>query len=489
LIAGDERKTIPIRLTTHQRIDIRQNEELGMKSLFTSLSSYLETLEFQRQRVKTEATERFVRQETEQDVAEKTAREKAEREAAKKAEQERKKFEEKARKEKEAGELHYEGMLAQKEGKFDEAEQLFQQSLKIAIDLEDDQGKASILNQLAILSRDREAKEKAEREAAEKKATEKAAKEKAVKEAGELHYSGMLALKQGNFDEAESLFQQSLKIAIDLKDEQAKSNILHQLELLTQERLDRKKVEREVAENAAKEKAKREAAEKAAREKARREATEKAVREKAEREAAEKVAREKVERQAAEKAKREAVERSAREKTAKKGLLFSWWGRTILGGLLGYFIGLFNFPDFALLCTITGSLSGLLLAPHIYSVYIMIVCIVVFWPIFYWIGSSPSIDGYSDASIASVVFVVLSPIFAIGVRSWWENRQQPQKRGKSEKEASIKAKSTQINWRDWQFWVGIFLSVLIILLCILFLAWFFEDPCRPDDLLCIVQST
>ncbi len=39
------KKCIPIRLTNHQRIDIRQYEELGLSSLNTALSFYLEDLE------------------------------------------------------------------------------------------------------------------------------------------------------------------------------------------------------------------------------------------------------------------------------------------------------------------------------------------------------------------------------------------------------------------------------------------------------------
>ena len=244
----------------------------------------LEAEKIRQERIKKEIEEKIARQKADREIAEKAAKEEAEQErkererlareekARKEKEATEKIAKEKAQKEQEAGELHYRGMLAHKQGKFDEAEQWFQKSLKIAIDLNDEQAKANLLNQLAILTQDRKTKEKTEREAAEKKAAEKAAREEAEKKASALQYRGMLAQKEGNYDEAERLFRQSLEIAIQLKDEQGKANILHQLAVLTQDRLAREKAEREDAEKAAKEKAEREATEKAAREKAKREA-------------------------------------------------------------------------------------------------------------------------------------------------------------------------------------------------------------------------
>ncbi len=44
LIAGNEKDTIPIRLTNHQRIDIRKNESVGLDSLSASISVYFEEL-------------------------------------------------------------------------------------------------------------------------------------------------------------------------------------------------------------------------------------------------------------------------------------------------------------------------------------------------------------------------------------------------------------------------------------------------------------
>ena len=99
LIAGIERTTVPIRLTTHQRIDIRQNEEFGLNSLSTALSFYFEDLaaweqrakedaeKVARERAKREAAEKAARdkEKAEREVAERAAREKAEREAAEKA--------------------------------------------------------------------------------------------------------------------------------------------------------------------------------------------------------------------------------------------------------------------------------------------------------------------------------------------------------------------------------------------------------------------
>ena len=225
-------------------------------------------------------------QEEESLAAERAEREEAEKEAKKKEERERLEREEKARKGKEAGVLHYEGMLAQEEGKYDEAERLFRQCLAIAIDLKDEQGKTTIQQQLAILAQDRRAKEKAEREAAERAATEKAER--------------------------------------DATERAAKEKAEHE----AAERAATEKAERDATERAAKEKAEREAAEKVAREKAKCEAAERSTKEKADREAAEKAAKEKAKREAAEKTKREAAEKARKEKIAIR----LGWG--IVGGII-----------------------------------------------------------------------------------------------------------------------------------------------------------
>jgi hypothetical protein len=140
LITGDERNAIPIRLTNHQRIDIRQNEKVGLNSLHIALLSSFEIQEIQEQWGKAEAAEIEARREEELEVARKVALHNAEHEAAEKAAKEKAEREatERVLREKaikEAGELHYKGMLAHKQGNLDEAEFFFQQSLKIAIDL------------------------------------------------------------------------------------------------------------------------------------------------------------------------------------------------------------------------------------------------------------------------------------------------------------------------------------------------------------------
>jgi hypothetical protein len=93
LIAGDERSTVPIRLTTHQRIDIRQNEATGLNALSAALSFYLEDLAVREQRTKEEAErlarEKAAREKAEREIAEKTAKETAKREAAEIAEREK----------------------------------------------------------------------------------------------------------------------------------------------------------------------------------------------------------------------------------------------------------------------------------------------------------------------------------------------------------------------------------------------------------------
>jgi len=103
LVEGNERDTIPIRLTNHQRIDIRTNEEVGLNSLATALSFYLENLEAQERKAREEAeklalakAEQLAKQKAEEErlakeklELERKAREEAERLAAQKAEEER----------------------------------------------------------------------------------------------------------------------------------------------------------------------------------------------------------------------------------------------------------------------------------------------------------------------------------------------------------------------------------------------------------------
>lgn len=317
LVHGDEESSITLRLITRQYVDIRRNEDVGLDSLRVALSLYLEGLEAQGRRAKEEA-----------DVL---AREKAEREIAEKAAREK-----------------------------DERERLAKE------------------------------KEEAERLAAQKVEKEQQEREKA-KEAGVLHYKGMLAQKEGKYGEAELLFRQSLAIAVHLKDEQGKANILHQLAILTQERQTKEKAESEAAERVAREKDEREAAEKAAREKAEREATEKAAREKAEREAADKAARERAtkleefkrkeaERLAREKAAREIAAQEAAEKTAleKANRAESYIGAILGAGLALFYLFIYgeNFVDaipLAILLIIVVYFSVRIAFPHKISVIFLII--------------------------------------------------------------------------------------------------------------------
>ena len=50
LIDGEKKNSIPLSLTTSQYVDVRQNEESGLKSLCTALSFYLASLEAQEQK-------------------------------------------------------------------------------------------------------------------------------------------------------------------------------------------------------------------------------------------------------------------------------------------------------------------------------------------------------------------------------------------------------------------------------------------------------
>jgi hypothetical protein len=174
-----------------------------------------------------------------------------------------------------------------------------------------------------------------------------------AKEAGVLHNKGMMAQKEGKYDEAELLYRQSLAIAVDLKDEQGKANLLRQLAILTEDRQGSEKRERENAEKAARAKAEREAAEKAARKKARQKAAERAAREKSEREEAE---REASFRSIFEDIDPKTAEVTAREKAAReKARVFTSINTeenkeehedstslfmAIIGGIVGFVIGL-----------------------------------------------------------------------------------------------------------------------------------------------------
>ncbi len=114
LVRGDEDSSISIRLSTRQYVDIRQNEEVGIRSLSIEISIYLEELEEQeREEQKRKTAEKRVRKEVEEQARkereeqeEKVAEEKAskakgEREKKAADERARKVAEEKDRKEKE----------------------------------------------------------------------------------------------------------------------------------------------------------------------------------------------------------------------------------------------------------------------------------------------------------------------------------------------------------------------------------------------------
>ena len=89
LVAGDEYKSIPLRLVTNQYVDIREreNEKAGLKSLLTSLSDYLENLSTL-EKEKKEIAEKVAREKAQKEAAQKVAQEKAEKEAAEKTAQE-----------------------------------------------------------------------------------------------------------------------------------------------------------------------------------------------------------------------------------------------------------------------------------------------------------------------------------------------------------------------------------------------------------------
>jgi len=93
LVAGNQKDTVPIRLTNHQRIDIRENEEVGLNSLTAALSFYLkEQAHLEEERLAKLDVERHEEQNRlalKQADSERKAKEEAKRISLLKAEEER----------------------------------------------------------------------------------------------------------------------------------------------------------------------------------------------------------------------------------------------------------------------------------------------------------------------------------------------------------------------------------------------------------------
>ena len=168
LVRGDEEASITLRLITRQYVDIRQNEEVGLNSLKSALSFYLEELEAQERRAREEA-ERQAREKADREITEKAAREKVERETAEKAEQERKERERLAR-EKKARKEKEEAEKAAKKAEREATEKAVREKEE-----------RDAFAQSVIEKAEREATDKAEQEEAERMAAKKETREKTEK--------------------------------------------------------------------------------------------------------------------------------------------------------------------------------------------------------------------------------------------------------------------------------------------------------------------
>lgn len=167
LVAGNQKDTVPIRLTNHQRIDIRENEEDGLNSLTIALSFYLDNLEAEEKKAHNGA-EKMAQAEIERSANQKAEEKriaKAKLEAERLAEEKRRTDEvEKARKAKEETE-----QIAEEKRRANEAEKKRLAKLeaeKLAAQKAKDERLAK-----ARIESERLAREKAE---AERKAKEKA---------------------------------------------------------------------------------------------------------------------------------------------------------------------------------------------------------------------------------------------------------------------------------------------------------------------------
>lgn len=92
LVRGDEESSITLRLITRQYVDLRLNENVGLKSLRDGLTVYIEELKSQ-ERSAIEETERLAREKQQRETARRAAEyarlEKAQQEAAEKAAREK----------------------------------------------------------------------------------------------------------------------------------------------------------------------------------------------------------------------------------------------------------------------------------------------------------------------------------------------------------------------------------------------------------------
>ena len=137
------------------------------------------------------------------------------------------KFEEEGNKNGIAKTLHQLGIIYHQQGNYIEAENLYNQSLKIKEDMGDKRGIAQTLHQLGMIHQDQGNYEKAVKKYNQSLKIEEDLGDKSGK-ASTLHQLGMIHEEQGNYKEAVNKYEESIKITEELGDKSGKASILHQ---------------------------------------------------------------------------------------------------------------------------------------------------------------------------------------------------------------------------------------------------------------------
>jgi tetratricopeptide (TPR) repeat protein len=132
-----------------------------------------------------------------------------------------------------AAALHHLGMIHQDQGRYEDAEKLYQQSLKIKEEVGDKSGIASTLHQLGMIHQDQgRYKEAVKMYQHSLKLGEELGDKGGI--ASTLHQLGMIHQLQSRYEEAVKMYQQSLKIEEEVGDKSGIASTLHQLGMIHQ---------------------------------------------------------------------------------------------------------------------------------------------------------------------------------------------------------------------------------------------------------------
>jgi tetratricopeptide (TPR) repeat protein len=131
--------------------------------------------------------------------------------------------------------LHHLGMVAEDRGKLEEAEGLYKQSLEIEREVGDRPGEAQTLHNLGAIAQARGKLEEAEGLYEQSLEIEReVGSQPGI--AQSLHQLGMVAQDRGKLDEAEGYYGQSVEIAREVGDRPGEARTLHQLGIVSQTR-------------------------------------------------------------------------------------------------------------------------------------------------------------------------------------------------------------------------------------------------------------